>query len=588
MDHRQHHHLHHYQHHYPHPFQSHHHHHPTSDRHRIPKREPSPPPSLPPRFNQSTTPSQFSRPSLPPISYLQKGNASNSSSTSDSRIPRLPHRPPPQPVPHSRSHVSRQVSSPHLSTIHLTPSSSSRLVSPTSRASDLAIYAMMKDEKPVIDSDGVARSCSPALSESSIRRPLAAPSSAASESPVSRHSPLTIDVELSRKRKTYDREDGMTTPDTPQSFISTTLVTPQLVPTEPASKRRVSIIESLYLNDRDVSPREAKTAPFLPTKGDLPFSWNKTPQHSAYDLANFPIPPQQPITVFPVQYNFPSGAAPTINSATGNGVAATQGNGNGTTPSGSNGTDNRVIIDPALSSLRSSVGNGSAPGSDTVADAVGFAPEIRFADETLASATASPARDGLDRQQEGGASSLTNQDSGSGGALLAPPESSDGIKKEQPFSRSPELRVSHKLAERKRRKEMKELFDELREELPADRGMKASKWEILSKAIDFVRHMKSQQVDMHREIEHLRRELDIARGGTGAYPPSYPTYNLAGASYPSSGTTYTTTATGTNTALPTPTPVQGQVQQQVGQTPAVQQQQQQQPVQSIAPTQAGH
>lgn len=37
------------------------------------------------------------------------------------------------------------------------------------------------------------------------------------------------------------------------------------------------------------------------------------------------------------------------------------------------------------------------------------------------------------------------------------------------------------MAERKRRKEMKDLFDELRDQLPADRGMKASKWEILSK-----------------------------------------------------------------------------------------------------------
>ncbi|KAJ6485023.1 hypothetical protein C8R47DRAFT_1016829 [Mycena vitilis] len=94
-----------------------------------------------------------------------------------------------------------------------------------------------------------------------------------------------------------------------------------------------------------------------------------------------------------------------------------------------------------------------------------------------------------------------------------------------PYSRSPELRVSHKLAERKRRKEMKELFDELRDQLPADRGMKASKWEILSKAIDFVTQLKQGHQDMAREIDMLRHELETLRPGaypTGscAYPPS--------------------------------------------------------------------
>ncbi|KAJ7228649.1 hypothetical protein GGX14DRAFT_614165, partial [Mycena pura] len=116
----------------------------------------------------------------------------------------------------------------------------------------------------------------------------------------------------------------------------------------------------------------------------------------------------------------------------------------------------------------------------------------------------------------------------------APPPSPTGSGKHSkdfgstPYSRSPELRVSHKLAERKRRKEMKELFDELRDQLPADRGMKASKWEILSKAIDFVTQLKQGHQDLTREVDVLRRELETLRPGT--YPPGPPTH----AAYPQS------------------------------------------------------
>ncbi|KAF8986230.1 hypothetical protein BGZ46_007761 [Entomortierella lignicola] len=102
---------------------------------------------------------------------------------------------------------------------------------------------------------------------------------------------------------------------------------------------------------------------------------------------------------------------------------------------------------------------------------------------------------------------------GSGGAQnshLYPGYPSDGApsaKGDTPYSRSPELRVSHKLAERKRRKEMKELFDELRDSLPVDRSLKTSKWEILSKAVDYISSMKANQEEMSNEIDMLRQEL---------------------------------------------------------------------------------
>ncbi|KAI4869271.1 putative HLH transcription factor [Hypoxylon rubiginosum] len=111
----------------------------------------------------------------------------------------------------------------------------------------------------------------------------------------------------------------------------------------------------------------------------------------------------------------------------------------------------------------------------------------------------------------------------------------------QPYSRTPELRQSHKLAERKRRTEMKELFEQLRDLMPQERGSKASKWEILTKAIaehqkqsDTIKSLSGHCQNAIQEAEMLRRELDRARmenaqlrgnvpgmpGGSG--PPNVP------------------------------------------------------------------
>ncbi|CAD6576972.1 MAG: hypothetical protein CYPHOPRED_000137 [Cyphobasidiales sp. Tagirdzhanova-0007] len=79
--------------------------------------------------------------------------------------------------------------------------------------------------------------------------------------------------------------------------------------------------------------------------------------------------------------------------------------------------------------------------------------------------------------------------------------------KETPYSRSPELRISHKMAERKRRKEMKELFDDLRDSIPAERGIKSSKWEVLSKAIEYIAKVTQERDDAMRQAHEDRSHV---------------------------------------------------------------------------------
>ncbi|GAA5796946.1 hypothetical protein EDC94DRAFT_594777 [Helicostylum pulchrum] len=82
------------------------------------------------------------------------------------------------------------------------------------------------------------------------------------------------------------------------------------------------------------------------------------------------------------------------------------------------------------------------------------------------------------------------------------------------YSRSPELRISHKLAERKRRKEMKDLFEELKDALPVDKSMKTSKWEILSKAVEYIGMLRHRDYGMEQELVMLKHELESLKSET--------------------------------------------------------------------------
>ncbi|KAF2682448.1 hypothetical protein K458DRAFT_58941 [Lentithecium fluviatile CBS 122367] len=79
------------------------------------------------------------------------------------------------------------------------------------------------------------------------------------------------------------------------------------------------------------------------------------------------------------------------------------------------------------------------------------------------------------------------------------------------YSRTPELRVSHKMAERKRRSEMKNLFDELNNILPNSPGSKSSKWEILTKSIEYIKNLGRAHEAARAENARLRPDAEYCR-----------------------------------------------------------------------------
>ncbi|KAL1393567.1 hypothetical protein HDK64DRAFT_8207 [Phyllosticta capitalensis] len=74
------------------------------------------------------------------------------------------------------------------------------------------------------------------------------------------------------------------------------------------------------------------------------------------------------------------------------------------------------------------------------------------------------------------------------------------------YSRTPELRVSHKMAERKRRSEMKTLFDELNNILPSSAGSKSSKWEILTKSIEYIKSLQRNYDRLQADNSRMRQQ----------------------------------------------------------------------------------
>ncbi|KAJ2820978.1 hypothetical protein GGI24_004333 [Coemansia furcata] len=68
------------------------------------------------------------------------------------------------------------------------------------------------------------------------------------------------------------------------------------------------------------------------------------------------------------------------------------------------------------------------------------------------------------------------------------------------------IRTIHKLAERRRRREMKNLFDTLRKCLPIDKSVRLSKWEVLKKAIEVISNQDNEIRILRLGFEHSKNQ----------------------------------------------------------------------------------
>lgn len=92
------------------------------------------------------------------------------------------------------------------------------------------------------------------------------------------------------------------------------------------------------------------------------------------------------------------------------------------------------------------------------------------------------------------------------GSVTSSPALSSTSRRSSTSARSEDHRNSHKLAERKRRKEMKDFFDALRDFLPPG-ARKSSKWEILIEAADEIDRLLATENELLRRREHLLKSI---------------------------------------------------------------------------------